>query len=99
MTESAHQGAADAVTAALSYRTPGGTMEQVSGSQRARRAPTRATSSMAKPTAEARQLADINELCHRMTMADTRAVRMTLCEQLKRAVAECLAAAGAGRNA
>jgi len=37
--------------------------------------------------------AHIDELCHRMTVADTRAVRMHLCSELKRAVAEYLEAA------
>lgn len=93
MTESAYQGAADAVTAAFSYRIPGGIMEQVSGQQRATaraRSSARATIRTAALTAAAR-IEHINELCHRMTLADTREVRMQLCAELKRAIGEMLA--------
>lgn len=36
----------------------------------------------------------INELLHRITVAETRAVRMALCEQIKRELAALLEQAG-----
>lgn len=45
----------------------------------------------------AAQRAWINELLHRMTVAETPAVRMHLCGELKRAVAEYLEIVGGKR--
>ncbi|NSX16916.1 hypothetical protein HTY52_22755 [Cupriavidus taiwanensis] len=39
----------------------------------------------------------INELLHRITVAETRAVRMALCEQIKRELAALLEQAGGAR--
>jgi len=43
------------------------------------------------------QRAWINELLHRMTVANTREVRVQLCTELKQAIAEYLALAGGQR--
>lgn len=43
---------------------------------------------------KAAQLAWINELLHRMTVAETREVRMQLCAELKREIAAYLEQAG-----
>ncbi len=42
-------------------------------------------------------LDQINELLHRITVAETREVRMALCAQVKREIAQLLASAAGGK--
>ncbi|MGO4326754.1 hypothetical protein AB4Z48_18165 [Cupriavidus sp. 2TAF22] len=70
-------------------------MEQLSGQQWPRRRASgngrRRVITAAALTAADRLKSHIDELCHRMTVADSRAVRMQLCVELKQAIAEHLA--------
>ncbi|GAA7771967.1 hypothetical protein RN01_29265 [Cupriavidus sp. SHE] len=73
-------------------------MEQLTGPQRAKTRGTRRRALNTAPlTTEARQHAHIDELCHRMTVAESRAVRVQLCAELKQAIAEYLKTAGGSR--
>jgi len=92
-------GTTTAVTNAFTGHS-GGIMEQHAGPQRAKtrvRGNGQRALNTAQLTTQQRQHAHIDELCHRMTVAESRAVRMQLCVELKRAIAEYLESAGGSR--